>query len=186
MRLSAAQIEAIKQESHRFFGPRVGVWLFGSRVDDAAKGGDIKLLRQRGFSMIELIAVLVIMGILAVAALPRFFDINTFESRGFHDQVISTLRYAQKIAIAQRRFVCVSFTSDSITLTSGATAACGTDLTSPTGVSPYVVTSPAAEVTLSGGAAFNFDALGKASAAQSIAISGSTPITVVAETGYVY
>lgn len=43
MRLSEAQIEAIKQEAGHFFGARAEVWLFGSRVDDTAKGGDVDL-----------------------------------------------------------------------------------------------------------------------------------------------
>jgi MSHA pilin protein MshC len=130
---------------------------------------------------------MVIIGILAVSALPRFFERNTFDSRGYYDQVISTLRFAQKTAIAQRRFVCVAFAANSITLTTGATPACGTNLTSPAGASPYIVTAPTADVTLSGGTPFNFDALGKASAAQSITVSGyGTAITVEAETGYVH
>ena len=43
MRLSSSQIEAIKQETEHFFGAKAEVWLFGSRVDDTAKGGDVDL-----------------------------------------------------------------------------------------------------------------------------------------------
>ena len=106
---------------------------------------------QRGFTLMELITVMVIVGVLAAVAVPRFFDRNTFDSRGFHDQVISTLRYAQKEAIAQRRFVCVAIAGNAVTLTYDATppsaahtaASCpGNPLTNPaTGVAPYTVSS---------------------------------------------
>lgn len=48
MRLNASQIEAIKQEAGHFFGARAGVWLFGSRVDDRQRGGDIDLYVRPG------------------------------------------------------------------------------------------------------------------------------------------
>jgi predicted nucleotidyltransferase len=54
MRLSAAQVEAIKQETAHFFGARAEVWLFGSRVDDLAKGGDIDLCVETDAVEVEL------------------------------------------------------------------------------------------------------------------------------------
>jgi MSHA pilin protein MshC len=109
--------------------------------------------------------------------------------------VISTLRYAQKAAISQRRFVCVAFGTNSVTVTydptapsasyTATTCAATNNMTSPLGTSPLTVTS--SNATLSGGTTFYFDALGRPFPAQSITVSGySTSITVAAETGYVY
>ena len=44
MRLSIDQIKAIRYAASTTFGDDTQVWLFGSRVDDAKKGGDIDLL----------------------------------------------------------------------------------------------------------------------------------------------
>jgi MSHA pilin protein MshC len=144
---------------------------------------------KRGFTLVELIAVMVIAGILAAFAIPLFLDSNAFQSRGFYDQVISTLRYAQKAAIAQNRYVCVSFpANNSVMLTYGITPACtdGT-LTSPSGT-PYPLTSSNATFSsILGG--FSFDALGRPNpnAKQTINITNVTnAITVEAETGYVH
>lgn len=43
MRLSEQQQQAIREEVARVFGPKTLVRLFGSRVDDQARGGDIDL-----------------------------------------------------------------------------------------------------------------------------------------------
>ena len=181
MRLSISQIEAIKRYAEHPCGHR-------SRT------------RQRGFTLVELVTIIVILGILAAVAAPRFFDRNVFDSRGFHDQVIATLRHAHKTAIAQRRFVCASFTANSLTLTYDpiapsavhtAMTACpgGTDLTSPTGAVPYTVTSANASFFGGAPAAFNFDALGRPSfaAQRGITVNGyATVILIEAETGYVH
>lgn len=44
MRLTQQQIASIKQTAHAVLGEDARVILFGSRVDDAKKGGDIDLL----------------------------------------------------------------------------------------------------------------------------------------------
>lgn len=161
--------------------------------------------RQRGFTLIELIMVMVIVGILAVFVAPRFFDADIFRSRGFSDQVQASLRYAQKAAIAQRRFVCAAFTANSVTLTTGATAACGTPLQSPTGEASYAVTAPGSIAFSPTPAGLSFDCLGRPravgnpaatcnagnivdvlTAAQVVQVQGASTITVEAETGYVH
>lgn len=44
MRLTQPQIDAIRQTAAETFGAAACVWLFGSRVDDTKRGGDIDLL----------------------------------------------------------------------------------------------------------------------------------------------
>ena len=44
MRLTQAQVDNIRNSAIEVFGTGVQVWLFGSRVDDSKRGGDIDLL----------------------------------------------------------------------------------------------------------------------------------------------
>ena len=43
MRISPAQTEIITQSIHRHLGESARTWLFGSRLDDRKRGGDIDL-----------------------------------------------------------------------------------------------------------------------------------------------
>ena len=43
MRLTAYQVEAIRQGIQRHMDPKARIWLFGSRVDDSRRGGDVDL-----------------------------------------------------------------------------------------------------------------------------------------------
>jgi len=56
--------------------------------------------RSSGYSLIELVTVLVILGILAGIAGPHFFNQTTFTQRGYADEVAAALRFAQKAAVA--------------------------------------------------------------------------------------
>ena len=54
MRLSPSEKETIRQKAREIFGNDSRVILFGSRVDDAKKGGDIDLLIEADGSSADL------------------------------------------------------------------------------------------------------------------------------------
>jgi MSHA pilin protein MshC len=141
--------------------------------------------RVRGFTLIELVVVLVVVGILAVFVAPRFNSIAVFNTRGFADQVGAALRFAQKAAIARRGYACVTTAPSSLTLSAGSTTTCGTPLAIP-GTSGSVLNAPAG-VTLSS-TTFYFTALGKAVPGATVTVTGdgTSTITVEGETGYVH
>ena len=77
----------------------------------------IRIVAQLGFSLVELISVMVLLGILSAIAIPRLSDTSVFQEAGFHEQVLAALRIAQKSAVARRRLVCATISSNEVRLT---------------------------------------------------------------------
>ena len=157
----------------------------------------MKLLRHAGgagFSLVELVTTLIVVGILAAFAIPRFVGRTGFESRGFYDQAQGIVRYAQKIAIAQRQSppkppVFVVITAGQIRICYD--AGCVTPVNDPTTGSALIVSAPSG-VTLSP-ATFSFSGSGVSSIGAQLTINvnstgvGDIPRTFFVETtGYVH
>ena len=154
------------------------------------KCSDKTISQLRGFTLVELIMVLVVIGVLAAAALPRFWDRQVFDSRGFYDQTLSVLRYAQKSAIAQRRTVCADFTSTTVTLTiatAAGSSVCGSNLVSPNGASPFIVTAKTGVSFVAVPTNFQFNPLGQATIGQTVLVTNASGnIIIEQDTGYVH
>lgn len=160
-----------------------------------------------GFTLVELIVVIVLVGILSVVAMPRFFD-KTFDEAGFHDGVKAAVQHARRTAVASRRFVCVNVTvgtgaagivsimKDTTLPESGTVpVACATAVALPAPgrgcAASNQVCAPSGVSILAGSSSLIFDPLGRAvngnkavlGTAPAISVSNQAAIVVQPETG---
>lgn len=152
---------------------------------------------ETGFTMVELVTVMSLIGIMAFFALPKLTQVMALQSAGYRDQVKATIDYARKIAVAQRRHVCVVIAATTVTVTSDrglpvshTNGNCPTALPLPSGSN--VITAPK-NVTVSPAVSLDFDAEGRPVTGAPITITltdasvgQSSTLTVEAESGYVH
>lgn len=143
---------------------------------------DMFLCPAKGFTLVELVTVIVLLGILSVYVAPRIFDLDIFKERGFFDETQSALRYAQKLAVASGCTVQVSLTSSGYSLHQ-ATVCNGATFTlpvhHPTGSATFTATAPSGIILAPAPITLVFNALGQISAG---VVGDSRDITVGSQT----
>ncbi len=146
-----------------------------------------------GHTLVELVTVIVILGILAAFAVPRFFDSQVFEERGFYEEVATALRYGQKIAVGSGCPVRVTITATSYDLkqqtVSGnrcdpADSTWAVAVMMPTGQA--AAGSTPAGITLAPVTTFQLDGLGQTDLGSDLTVTvGALSMTVQAASGFV-
>ena len=157
---------------------------------------------QRGFTLVELIIVIVLTGILAFVAGPRILGGQAAETHGFFNELKAAVRYAQKLAVATQCDVQVNVNAGADTYAlffrDDADADPSTCDVLPAGFGTNAVPSPRldgpfqgsapAGVDITGGLVFFYDAVGRPSVSGAVSVAGShvLTLTVEPETGFVH
>jgi prepilin-type N-terminal cleavage/methylation domain-containing protein len=150
---------------------------------------------ELGFTLPELLAVLILVGVLAAVALPKLDAGLAIRNDSWRDEVVAALRYARQTSVSHRRLVCAVVGSNSVTLTiasANPATGCSTSLPGPGGSAAYTSTTVTTASIAPGGTVYfqpsgrvTSDGAGTTVSDRSIAIGGSTAISVVGETGHV-
>ena len=152
----------------------------------------MKYARQTGFTIIELVLVLVVMGVLAGLAIPSLTNRQSQDEISARDDVKSTLRTARMLAMAQGQRICFMRTvTDYVLVYANAAGACvlaGTRVKDPI-TNQDVVGSIPNGVILTGANAVQFSGRGQlipSTTDQTITVGSTQFLTVNRETGFVY
>lgn len=149
----------------------------------------------RGFTLVELVAVLLLLGVLAAVAVPRLAGLGDFRSDAWRGQALAGLRLAAATAVGHRRLVCAEFAADGrLNLTvAGANPAssCASSLPGPDGAAAFaeaagtsVSVSPAGTLFFQPNGRVSRDGAGLQVENRSIAAAGMAAITVYGESGH--
>jgi len=144
---------------------------------------------QFGFTIIELVMVIVLLGTLSATAMPKFFSKNSYADRALFDDALHAASYAQKLAIATGCPVLFSINSDAYTLRRSTT--CNSEIYTldvphpSSGASQFSGGESDISLTATPSSSITFSALGNASSDATITVARKC-FKIVADTGYVY
>ena len=137
--------------------------------------------------------MIVILGVLAVVAVPRFFDNRAFAARGYYEDLAAALKFAQKVAVASGcavrvRVDAAGYAAGQQQAVAGRCDPADTTFATPVRLSDgtLLVGTVPAGVAVAPVVTVVFDALGRTNLAGDQVITvGTRALTVHAGSGYV-
>ncbi|MDG9926323.1 MULTISPECIES: prepilin-type N-terminal cleavage/methylation domain-containing protein [unclassified Pseudomonas] len=142
---------------------------------------------MRGFTLVELVMVVVIIGILAAVVGPRFFNRQVFDQRLYYEEALSAVRYGQKLAVASGCLIQVNLNAAGYSVRQAAACTSGAftaAVQAPDGQTPYARALPAGISVTGSTFPVVFGSQGQPSTAATATI-GTFTINVTATTGLV-
>lgn len=149
-----------------------------------------------GFTMVELVVVVMLVGVLAAVAVPKMAAVMGARDDAWRDGLLDALRYAQKSAVSHRRLVCATVSNTQVTLqiaTTNPASLCDASLTGPSASNVFASSGTSAmTTTVSASGVIYFqpdgratsDGAGNTTADRTVTPSGQSPISIIGETGH--
>lgn len=102
--------------------------------------------KSQGFTLIELVVVMLMIAALSVFALPRLLDTEMWRLRAFSDELQSQMQAMLRLSLVQRRPIVASISGSGVSFAYAAGGALGS-VDCPAGATPCIAESPLRTIT---------------------------------------
>ena len=116
-------------------------------------------MKTNGFTLVEIIVVILLIGILSIFAAPKFVNDDSFKARGLADEIITAIRHAQRLSMTRGENHRIIITTTSYTVEKFVSNA-SSPVRHPDGDTSFSKSFPPNLIT-SAAATIEFDQLGR-------------------------
>jgi prepilin-type N-terminal cleavage/methylation domain-containing protein len=93
---------------------------------------------SRGFTLVELVMVIMVVGILALVVLPKMLDLTMWRLKAFGDEFVAQTLSVERLALAQRRPILATIAPTGVTFTYVSGGATVASLPCPTAIASCI------------------------------------------------